>query len=108
MAKPAESVERVPIHTDGEGVVRVGGTRVTLDSVVAAFEAGATPEEIVQQYPSVGLADAYSVIAYYLRHQAAVRAYMEERQDLAARVRVENERRADPAGVRDRLLARRG
>lgn len=58
--------ERVPIQSDADGVIRVGGTRVTLDAVVAAFDAGATPEEIVQQYPSVTLADVYSVIGYCL------------------------------------------
>ena len=38
----AETIERVPIHTDADGVVRVAGTRVTLDTIVAAFDAGAT------------------------------------------------------------------
>ena len=99
--------EQVPIRTDSDGVVRVGDTRVTLDSLVAAFDAGATAEEIVQQYPSVALADVYSVIAYYLRHLATVRAYLVDRERQAAQVRGENERRFDPSGVRDRLLARR-
>ena len=45
--------ERVPIETDADAVTRVGGTRLTLDAVVAAFDASATAEEIVQQYPSV-------------------------------------------------------
>jgi uncharacterized protein (DUF433 family) len=99
--------ERIPIQADADGVIRVGGTRVTLDTVVAAFDAGATAEEIVQQYPSVTLADVYSVIGYYLRHQPEVRAYLTERQKEAGQVREENERRFDPAGVRDRLLARR-
>lgn len=99
--------ERVPIETDADGVIRVGGTRVTLDTLVTAFEAGATAEEIAQQYPSLSLADIYSVIAYYLRHHSEVRPYLVERQRQASQVRQENERRFDPAGVRDRLLARR-
>ena len=99
--------ERVSIETDADGVIRVGGTRVTLDTVVAPFDSGATVEEIIQQYPSLTLADVYSVIAYYLRHQPEVRAYVTKRQQQAAQVREENERRFDPAGVRDRLLARR-
>jgi hypothetical protein len=33
--------EQVPLRTDDHGVVRVGGTRVTLDTVIAAFENGA-------------------------------------------------------------------
>lgn len=54
----------------------VGGTRVTLDTLVAAFDAGATAEEIAQQYPSVALADVYAVIAYYLLHQPEIQAYL--------------------------------
>ncbi len=47
--------EPTPLQTDTNGVVRVGGTRVTLDTVVYAFEEGTTAEEIVQQYPSLQL-----------------------------------------------------
>ncbi len=104
---PAETTERVPIHTDADGVIRVGGTRATLDTVVAAFDAGATAEEIVQQYPSVALADVYSVIGYYLRHPPEVRAYLTQRQRQSVEVRQQNEGRFDPSGIRERLLARR-
>jgi uncharacterized protein DUF433 len=41
----------VPLTVGDDGVMRVSGTRVTLDSVVASFDAGATPEEIVQPVP---------------------------------------------------------
>lgn len=102
-----DTTERIPVHTDADGVVRVGGTRVTLDTLVAAFDAGATAEEIAQQYPSIALADIYSVIAYYLRHQFEIRLYLTQRQGAAAQLRDENERRFDPSGVRDRLLTRR-
>ena len=104
---PTETTERVPIRTDADGVIRVGGTRVTLDTVVAAFDAGATAEEIVQQYPSLALADVYSVIAYYLRHRDDLHDYLEGRLGQHAEVRAQNERRFDPSGVRDRLIARR-
>ena len=84
-----------------------GDTRVPLDAVVAAFREGATAEEIAQQYPSLRLAAVYAVIGYYLRHQREVDDYLHERQQQAAEVRRSNEARFDPAGVRDRLLARR-
>ena len=69
---------------------------------------GATAEEIVQQYPSLQLADVYHVIGYYLRHPAAVEAYLHQRREEIDTVRQQNEARFDPQGVRDRLLARRG
>ena len=47
--------EPVPIDTDLDGTARLSGTRVTLDSVVAAFNTGATAEEIVFQYPTLQL-----------------------------------------------------
>lgn len=97
----------IPLQIDADGVVRVGGTRVTLDTVVAAFADGATAEEIVQQYPAVSLADVYTVLGYYRRHTAAVEAYLQRRQQEHQAVRQQNEQRMDPRGVRARLLARR-
>ncbi len=99
-------LQPVPLSTDPDGLVRVGGTRVTLDTVVATFEEGATAEEIVQQYPSLGLADVYAVIGYYLRNRPAVEEYVRQRRELAAEVRRENEARYDYREIRERLLAR--
>jgi hypothetical protein len=76
--------------------------------VVARFDAGATPEEIVQQFPSLDLAEVYAVVAYVLGNRAEVDEYLEVRARAAETIRAENERRAPPAGVRERLLARRG
>jgi uncharacterized protein (DUF433 family) len=100
-------LERVPIHTDADGVVRVSGTRATLDTIVEAFQAGATAEEIAQQYSSVPLVDVYSVITYYLRHRSEVSQYLNIREEQAATVRAEVERRFPSDGIRERLLARR-
>jgi uncharacterized protein (DUF433 family) len=96
-----------PLSTDADGVVRVGTTRVSLDTLIAAFLEGATAEEIAQQYPSLSLRDVYAVISYYLNHPAEVNDYLRERGRQAAEVRMQNEYRFDPEGIRDRLLARR-
>lgn len=104
-------LESVPVQTvplaEVDGVLRVGGTRVTLDTIVSAFEDGATPEEIAQQYPSLNLADVYAVIGYYLQNQSVIQKYLSERQQQADAVRRQNEARFNPQGVRERLLARR-
>lgn len=71
--------EPVPLETNIDGVVCVAGTRVTLDTIVAAFNERATAEEIVQQYPSLHLADVYSVISYYMREQSTVDMYLQQR-----------------------------
>ncbi|MEW5857296.1 MAG: DUF433 domain-containing protein [Cyanobacteriota bacterium] len=101
------TVEPIPLKVNADGVVRVGGTRVTLDTVVAAFNSGATAEEIVFQYPSLQLADIYAVISYYLRHRQEVEVYLQQRQKRASEIRKQNEAKFDPNGVRDRLLSRR-
>jgi uncharacterized protein (DUF433 family) len=97
----------IPLKTDIDGVVRVGNTRVTLDTVIAVFKEGATAEEIVSQYPSLMLADVYAVIGYYLQRQPEVEVYLNQRQQAANQVRQQNEARFNQQGIRERLLARR-
>ncbi len=97
----------VPLRVDAYGVVRVGATRVPIDTVVYAFNDGATPEEIVLRFDTLHLADVYAVISYYLRHQADVDAYLRQREQEANQLQRENEARFDHKGIRERLLARR-
>jgi uncharacterized protein (DUF433 family) len=99
--------EPVPLRVDADGTVRVGDTRVTLDVVVEAFLEGASAEEIVEQLPVLDLGDVYAVIGFYLHHQEAVDAYLQERRQHASDVRAWIEARHNPAGIRERLLARR-
>jgi uncharacterized protein (DUF433 family) len=92
---------------DHAGVLRVNGTRVSLDSVIFAFNEGSTPEEIAQQYTTLNLADIYAVISYYLQNQAEVSEYLERRKMQRAEVKKEVESQFDPQGIRDRLLDRK-
>ena len=106
MSQPL-TIDPLPVQMDKEGVLRVGGTRVTLDTVVCAFKSGLTAERIAEQYSSLDLADVYGAISYYLRHRAEVDRYLEKRGREAEEIRREIEARFDPHGVRERLLARR-
>jgi uncharacterized protein (DUF433 family) len=98
--------QSLPISLDANGIVRVGNTRVTLDSIVTAFLEGATAEEISYQYPSVGLPDIYAVISYYLRNESEVEKYLQNQKKQAKAVRRQNEKRYNPLGIRERLLVR--
>lgn len=100
-------VRPVPLEINKDGVVRVGGTRVTLDTVVSAFLDGDTAEEVVEQYPTLELADVYAVIGYYLKNRGQVNEYLSRRKKQAKAVTRENETRFPQAGLRERLLARR-
>jgi uncharacterized protein (DUF433 family) len=69
--------EKSYVRVDPHGVCRVGDTRVMLDSVVAAFHQGHSPETIQQQYPALSLEAVYGSVAYYLANVAEVDAYLQ-------------------------------
>lgn len=73
----------VPMTMDSDGMVRIAGTRVTLDTIVGAYKRGDSPDEILDGFPSLGLADIHAVIAYYLRHREMVDAYIAENHQRA-------------------------
>lgn len=98
--------ETIPLKTDATGAVRVGNTRVTLDTVIGAFLEGATAEEILQQYPSLKLADIYFAIGYYLRRRKKVEEYLDLREHHASEVRSKYSSPLDLQELRGRLLAR--
>lgn len=99
----------VPLAMDDDGVFRVGDTRVTLDTVVAAFDAGCTCEEIAQQYPSLRLSDVYVVVGYYLNHRQDLKPYFERREQELVQLHAERPLAASESNqvIRNRLLGRR-
>ena len=99
-------VPTVPLRTDEHGVLRVGDTRVRFDTVITAWKQGESPEQIVENFDVLDLADVYAVISYYLNHREEVEAYLERSRDEANRVRADMEKRFPQAGIRERLLAR--
>lgn len=102
---------RPPLRVDPGGAVRVGRSRVGLDVVVGQYEGGQSPEAIVLAYDTLVLADVHAVIAYYLRHRDAVRAYLGRRagEADAQRARVEAEQpRLTRAALESRRRAAEG
>jgi uncharacterized protein (DUF433 family) len=95
------------LRHDLGGTVRAGPTRVTLDTVIGAYNQGLAPEEIVNHYPSLALAVVYLTVGYYLQHRTEVDAYLEWRRVEVEEIRREVERRWNPSGGKERLLARR-
>lgn len=99
-------VQTIPLNSDKHGVMRVGNTRVTLDTVVHSFEQGHTAEEIVSHYPALHLADVYTIIAYYLNNQIKVNSYLQKEREAAGKVWQQIEAKDDYHAFRERLLAR--
>jgi uncharacterized protein (DUF433 family) len=103
----AVEISPMPLRADEQGVMRVGETRVRLDTLITAWRQGESPEQIVENFDVLDLADVYAVISYYLHYRAEVEEYMTRNQREGERLRAEHERRFPPAGIRERLLARR-
>lgn len=94
--------EKVPLEITPDGVIRITGSRVTLDTVVALFRQGASAEEIVVRFDTLDLGDVYSIIAYYLHHRDEVERYVQEGRERSAVVRQQVEARQGVQAIRER------
>lgn len=97
-----------PMAADSDGAVRIGGTRITLDVLAAHFEAGAIPEEIVEQLDTLSLEDVRRVRDYCLRRPREVKAYLRARSERAERLRAQIEAESGSADFIGEILARAG
>jgi uncharacterized protein (DUF433 family) len=102
----------VPLREDGHGGLRVGATRVSLESVLHLHQQGASPAEIVQAFDTLTLADVYAVLAWALRHPEGVDAYLKRRDEEAAQTRLQLEEAGltptgeESAQLKEKLTAR--
>jgi hypothetical protein len=78
--------EPLPLHEDPVGTIRVGGSRVTLDTVVEAYESGQSPQDH--------------------QHRDEVRGYLERREREADALQRVIEANQPPAPTRSELEAR--
>lgn len=97
---------QIPLQTDEDGTIRVSGTRVTLDSMVARYQQGETPERIQQGFPTVLLTDMYAVISYYLARRTEIDACLARRREEAEQDRQRWEAAYPPQVTRAELEAR--
>ncbi len=95
--------EAPPLYQDAHGVIRVGHTRVTLESLIALFEQGASAEEIALRYEVLSLHDIYATLSYYLGHREQTQEYLDRARQASFEARRDVERRSPVAQIRDRL-----
>ena len=100
------AAEVPPLQKDETGTIRVGGTRVTLETVVQAWQGGETEREIVEAYDVLTLAQVYAVISYSLNHPIEIRDYLGRQQRVAEEIQIKIESQFPPQALRVRLLAR--
>ncbi len=58
------------------------GSRVSLESVVCLFLDGASPETIVDEFPTLPLEQVYGAITFYLANRAKIDTYLTEAERL--------------------------
>ena len=98
--------QTAPLTFGDDGTIRITGSRVTLDSIVHAFQHGATAEQIQDSFPSLTLREIYGAIAYYLEHQEQVEAYLQTQMQAAEETRRAIESRQNNTVLREKIRAR--
>jgi len=78
--------ETVPLAYWDDGSIRVGGTRITLDTIIHRFQVGDTLEEIHDGFPSLTLTQINDTITWYLNNQVEADEYLEERDAEAEKI----------------------
>ena len=96
-----------PVRMDSFGILRVGRSRVSLDSVVYDFKRGADAAEIQRDFDTLSLAEVHAAIAYYLHNREEIEAYLVEQETENEKAQKRIERDFPPGVTREMLLARK-
>ncbi len=92
------SREYVEKRNGGFGIV---GSRVSLESIVVPFLDGASPETLVEEFPTLSLEQVYGAITFYLAHRLEVSEYLKETEALWKEAR--KSQPPLPVALRERL-----
>ena len=96
----------VPLRYDDHGVIRVTGSRITLDVLVDCLEMGDTIDGIHEGFPSISLAQIDAIIRWYLDHKAEADEYIRIGKEEAEKIRREIESRPEYIAFRKRFWSR--
>ncbi|MCS7190952.1 MAG: DUF433 domain-containing protein, partial [Fimbriimonadales bacterium] len=109
--KPQELIARLntpplPLRLDENGAIRVGDTRITLETVLTQFQQGSSPEMIVLSFPTLRLENVYTLIAYYLHNRALIDEYLQTARQDADEWFAQLEAQQGTAQLRQQLIER--
>jgi uncharacterized protein (DUF433 family) len=83
---------------------RIAGSRIrVLDVVIWHERMGMSPEEIVEEYPTITLADVYAALAYYWDHHDEIQTAIAAEHEMAEKYRT-----MYPSRVQEKLKRARG
>lgn len=71
------------------GRPRIEGTRVPVSALAVCYKQGYLPEEIVQQFERLSIAQVYAALACYHTNQAAIDADIAQEQALYEKLAAE-------------------
>ena len=100
-------MQPVPLTKGKDGTIRITGSRVSLDVIVAQFKQGATAEQIQTDFPSLSLTDIYAALSYYLRNQQEADSYLHEREEAAAGIAAEWKSDPKAKAIREQVRVQR-
>ncbi len=105
-----EAIQTVQLTKTADGTIRVGKTRIALESVVHHFRLGATAEEIAQKFPSLKHAEVYGLISFFLSSREEVEKYLQRQEAESDAVQAEtvSKFQIEAEELRERILARWG
>ena len=98
--------EMPPLRTEPDGAIFVAQSRIPLETIIDAFNAGSSPEEIVEDFSALSLADTHAVISHYLGHKQAVDRYIQRRNKEAATTQKQIQTRFSSNALRDNIIER--
>jgi uncharacterized protein (DUF433 family) len=68
-----------------EGNLYIGQSRVTLQTLIEAWQSGRTREQLQDSFPTLPLVAIYGAITYYLENKDEADAFFRETDELDAR-----------------------
>src|SRR5436190_646809 len=86
-----------------DGAYWIAGKRISLASVVYAFQRGAAPESILRSFPLLTLEEIYGAITFYLSNQVEVDSYLDKCEAELDEQR-QQERETDPNFYKSRVF----
>ena len=96
----SQHIEITPGVCGGKNLIAWNSIRVD-DNVNWHEKLGLSPDEIVSQYPTIGLADVYAALAYYHDHFDEIREQMVEAEEYAHDMKAKT-----PSLVQQKLMQR--
>lgn len=67
------------------GQPAIDDTRVRVKNIVALLQEGKTPEQMLEEYPSLNLAQVHAALAYYYDNREEIESALQEEEDWEAR-----------------------